>query len=137
MVWRQPLGVPLYGRDRGGEVHRLDGFDDAATGAGRDDQVSGRDARIHRLVMRGVGFIDAAQHRTELRRAIGEQRVKAVVALRYAVALRLDFDRVGHVLEQVTAIARFRGLQAGVRYAEGFQRWMTAGWGNLTVDLLP
>jgi hypothetical protein len=41
------------------------------------------------------------------------------------------------VLEQVTAIARFRGLQAGVRYAEGFQRQMTAGWGNLTVDLLP
>ena len=41
------------------------------------------------------------------------------------------------VLEQVTAIARFRGLQAGVRYAEGFQRWMAAGWGNLTVDLLP
>ena len=41
------------------------------------------------------------------------------------------------VLEQVTAVARFRGLQAGVRYAEGFQRWMAAGWGNLTVDLLP
>ncbi len=32
---------------------------------------------------------------------------------------------------------RVRGLQAGVRYAEGFQRWMTAGWGNLTIDLLP
>ena len=41
------------------------------------------------------------------------------------------------VLEQVTAVARFRGLQAGVRHAEGFQRWMAAGWGNLTVDLLP
>jgi LmbE family N-acetylglucosaminyl deacetylase len=41
------------------------------------------------------------------------------------------------VLEQVTAVARFRGLQAGVRYAEGFQRQMTAGWGNLTVDMLP
>ncbi|MFN8620939.1 MAG: PIG-L family deacetylase [Chloroflexota bacterium] len=41
------------------------------------------------------------------------------------------------VLEQVTAIARFRGLQAGVRHAEGFQRWMAAGWGNLTRDPLP
>lgn len=41
------------------------------------------------------------------------------------------------VLEQVTTIARFRGLQAGVRHAEGFQRFMAAGWGNLTVDHLP
>ncbi len=41
------------------------------------------------------------------------------------------------VLEQAAAVARFRGLQAGVRHAEGFQRWMTAGWGNLTADALP
>jgi LmbE family N-acetylglucosaminyl deacetylase len=41
------------------------------------------------------------------------------------------------VPEQVTAVARFRGLQAGVRYAEGFGRHMAAGWGDLTVDHLP
>ncbi|MFN8466053.1 MAG: PIG-L family deacetylase [Caldilineaceae bacterium] len=41
------------------------------------------------------------------------------------------------IVEQVGAVARFRGLQSGVRYAEGFQRHMGAGWGNLTVQVLP
>jgi LmbE family N-acetylglucosaminyl deacetylase len=41
------------------------------------------------------------------------------------------------ILEQVRTIARYRGIQAGVRYAEGFQRCMSAGWGNLTERHLP
>jgi LmbE family N-acetylglucosaminyl deacetylase len=41
------------------------------------------------------------------------------------------------VLEQVETTARYRGIQAGVRYAEGFQRYGGAGWGNLTLHYLP
>lgn len=41
------------------------------------------------------------------------------------------------LVEQVQTVARFRGIQAGVRYAEGFQRYQGAGWGNLTVHYLP
>lgn len=44
-----------------------------------------------------------------------------------------DFD----VLEQIETVARYRGIQAGVRYAEAFQRYGGAGWGNLTVHYLP
>ena len=44
-----------------------------------------------------------------------------------------DFD----VLEQIEAVARYRGIQAGVRYAEAFQRYGGAGWGNLTLRYLP
>ncbi len=41
------------------------------------------------------------------------------------------------VLEQIETTARYRGLQAGVRYAEAFQRYGGAGWGNLTRHCLP
>jgi LmbE family N-acetylglucosaminyl deacetylase len=41
------------------------------------------------------------------------------------------------VLEQVEIVARYRGIQAGVRYAEAFQRYGGAGWGNLTRHYLP
>jgi len=44
-----------------------------------------------------------------------------------------DFD----VLEQIETVARYRGIQAGVRYAEAFQRYGGAGWGNLTIHYLP
>lgn len=41
------------------------------------------------------------------------------------------------VLEQIEIVARYRGIQAGVRYAEAFQRYGGAGWGNLTRHYLP
>ena len=44
-----------------------------------------------------------------------------------------DFD----ILEQVETVARYRGIQAGVRYAEAFRRHSEAGWGNLTLRHLP
>jgi LmbE family N-acetylglucosaminyl deacetylase len=44
-----------------------------------------------------------------------------------------DFD----ILEQVETVARYRGIQAGVRYAEAFRRHSEAGWGNLTRRYLP
>ena len=40
-------------------------------------------------------------------------------------------------LEEIEVIARYRGIQAGVRYAEAFRRHIGAGWGNLTEYLLP
>lgn len=44
-----------------------------------------------------------------------------------------DFD----VLEHIETSARYRGIQAGVRHAEAFQRYGGAGWGNLTAHYLP
>lgn len=41
------------------------------------------------------------------------------------------------VLEQIETVARYRGLQAGARYAEAFQQYGGAGWGNLTRHYLP
>lgn len=41
------------------------------------------------------------------------------------------------LLEQVEIIARFRGHQAGVRYAEAFRRNGSMGWGDLTHRYLP
>ncbi len=41
------------------------------------------------------------------------------------------------IVEQVETAARYRGIQAGVRYAEAFRRYQGAGWGNLTVRELP
>ncbi len=41
------------------------------------------------------------------------------------------------VLEQLEIVARYRGIQAGVRYAEAFQRYGGAGWGDLTRHYLP
>ncbi|MCK4376405.1 MAG: PIG-L family deacetylase [Candidatus Brocadiae bacterium] len=40
-------------------------------------------------------------------------------------------------IELIEIVARFRGLQAGVRYAEGFKRVKRAFMGNITGDLLP
>jgi LmbE family N-acetylglucosaminyl deacetylase len=41
------------------------------------------------------------------------------------------------ILEQVETVARYRGIQAGVRYAEAFRRCGSAGWGDLTRRYLP
>ncbi|MBL8096864.1 MAG: PIG-L family deacetylase [Anaerolineales bacterium] len=41
------------------------------------------------------------------------------------------------IIEQVQTTARYRGIQAGVRYAEAFRRYQGAGWGNLTIRYLP
>lgn len=41
------------------------------------------------------------------------------------------------IVEQMEATARYRGIQAGVRYAEAFRRHAGVGWGNLTTHYLP
>lgn len=41
------------------------------------------------------------------------------------------------LLEQMRIMSRYRGIQAGVGYAEAFRRWHGMGWGNLTVQYLP
>lgn len=40
-------------------------------------------------------------------------------------------------LEQIEVTARYRGIQAGVRYAEAFQRYGATGFGDLTRRYLP
>lgn len=40
-------------------------------------------------------------------------------------------------LEQIETVGKFRGLQAGVPYAEGFMRYLGFGRGKLTERLLP
>lgn len=48
----------------------------------------------------------------------------------------LDEHHESDVLDMIDTFARFRGLQCGARYAEGFRRW--EAWGRVTTErLLP